>query len=84
LGDALSVGFARRQVSNVPLVTVQVTEHRLHKVRCDCGHVTAAEVSDLLAGSPTLWVPITHPCSSADIRMDSATMQSPEELNAFS
>jgi transposase len=57
LGDALSVGFARRQVSDVPLVTVQVTEHRLHKVRCDCGHVTAAEVPDLLAGSPTSYGP---------------------------
>ena len=45
-GEALrgvpSAGFVRRQVSDVPLVTVQVTEHRLHKVRCDCGHVTAA------------------------------------------
>jgi hypothetical protein len=57
LGDALSVGFARRQVSDVPLVTVQVTEHRLHKIRCDCGHVTAAEVPDLLAGSPTSYGP---------------------------
>jgi transposase len=57
LGAALSVGFARRQVSDVPLVTVQVTEHRLHKVRCDCGHVTAAQVPDLLAGSPTSYGP---------------------------
>lgn len=57
LGDALSVGFARRQVSDVPLVTVQVTEHRLHKVRCDCGHVTAADAPDLLAGSPTSYGP---------------------------
>ncbi|WP_330290073.1 IS66 family transposase [Streptomyces sp. NBC_00576] len=53
LGDALSVGFARRQVSDVPLVTVRVTEHRLHKVWCDCGHVTAADAPGLLAGSPT-------------------------------
>jgi transposase len=57
LGDALSVGFARRQVSDVPLVTVQVTEHRLHKVRCDCGHVTAADAPGLLAGSPTSYGP---------------------------
>lgn len=38
-------------------MTVQVTEHRLHKIRCGCGHVTAAEVPDLLAGSPTSYGP---------------------------
>jgi len=57
LSVALSVGFARRQVSDVPLVTVQVTEHRLHKVRCDCGHMTAANAPELLAGSPTSYGP---------------------------
>lgn len=57
LGGVPSVGFARRQVSDVPLVTVQVTEHRLHKLRCDCGHVTAASGPDLLAGSPTSYGP---------------------------
>lgn len=30
-----------------------------------------------------LWVPITHLFSSADMRMDAATTQSPEESNAF-
>jgi hypothetical protein len=39
--------------------------------------------STLLVAAVTRRVPITHPCSSADIRMDLATTQSPEELNAF-
>jgi transposase len=57
LDGAPSAGFARRQVSDVPLVTVTVTEHRLHRVRCDCGHVTVAQPPDLLAGSPTSYGP---------------------------
>ncbi|WP_127354342.1 IS66 family transposase [Actinacidiphila soli] len=52
-----SVGFARRQVSDIPLVTVKVTEHRLHKVRCDCGHTTTAEAPAGLAGSPASYGP---------------------------
>lgn len=52
-----SAGFARRQVSDVPLVTVSVTEHRLHRVRCDCGRLTAADAPELLAGSPTSYGP---------------------------
>ena len=57
LRGAPSAGFVRRQVSDVPLVTVQVTEHRLHKVRCDCGHLTTADTPALLAGSPTSYGP---------------------------
>ena len=57
LRGAPSAGFVRRQVSDVPLVTVQVTEHRLHKVRCGCGHLTAADTPGLLAGSPTSYGP---------------------------
>jgi transposase len=57
LDDVPSVGFARRQVSDVPLVTVTVTEHRLHRVRCDCGRLTTADAPDLLAGSPTSYGP---------------------------
>ncbi|MEZ0096342.1 IS66 family transposase [Streptacidiphilus sp. EB129] len=52
-----SVGFARRQVHDIPLVTVKVTEHRLHKVRCDCGHTTTAEAPEGLAGSPASYGP---------------------------
>lgn len=52
-----SVGFARRQVSDIPLVTVKVTEHRLHKVRCDCGHTTSADVPEGVAGSPASYGP---------------------------
>jgi transposase len=57
LDGAPSAGFARRQVSDVPLATVQVTEHRLHRVRCDCGRLTTADAPDLLAGSPTSYGP---------------------------
>ncbi|MEO3807271.1 DUF6444 domain-containing protein [Nonomuraea sp. B1E8] len=36
-----SVGFARRQVRDIPLVTVTVTEHRTHRCRCGgCGRIT--------------------------------------------
>ncbi|MGI5515993.1 IS66 family transposase [Streptomyces sp. CA-106131] len=57
LRGAPSVGFARRQVSDIPLVTVKVTEYRLHKVRCGCGHTTTAEAPDHLAGSPASYGP---------------------------
>lgn len=57
LADAVSAGFARRQVTDVPLVTATVTEHRLHQVRCDCGHVTGATPPEELAGSPTSYGP---------------------------
>lgn len=39
-----SVGFSRRQCHDIPPMTVQVTETRWHKVRCDCGVVTAEPV----------------------------------------
>ncbi|MGH3626362.1 MAG: IS66 family transposase, partial [Sciscionella sp.] len=41
-GDSL--GFARRQCRDVPLVTVTVTETRWHAVACGCGAVTGAPV----------------------------------------
>ena len=40
---AVDAGFLRRQVHDLPEpVGVHVTEHRLHRTRCGCGHVTTA------------------------------------------
>ena len=52
-----SVGYTRRQVRDIPLVTVTVTEHRAHRCRCVCGTVTAAVMPDLVAGSPCSYGP---------------------------
>lgn len=52
LEEMPSAGFARRQVHDVPLVTVKVTEHRLHRVCCGCGHITTADAPEQVAGSP--------------------------------
>ena len=39
----VDAGFVRRQVHDLPEpVAVHVTEHRLHRRRCGCGHVTTA------------------------------------------
>ncbi|MBV9023544.1 MAG: IS66 family transposase, partial [Streptomycetaceae bacterium] len=57
LRGAPSVGYARRQVTDIPVVTAKVTEHRLHKVRCDCGHTTSAPAPEELAGSPASYGP---------------------------
>jgi transposase len=37
-----SAGVVRRQVHDIPLITVRVSEHRLHQRRCRCGHLTRA------------------------------------------
>jgi len=36
-------GFTARQVFELPEIRARVTEHRLHRVTCVCGHTTAAE-----------------------------------------
>ncbi|MER7547308.1 IS66 family transposase zinc-finger binding domain-containing protein [Spirillospora sp. NPDC127506] len=43
LGGAAEVGVERRQVSDIPPITVKVTEHQLVKRRCGCGRVTTAD-----------------------------------------
>nr|WP_308283502.1 IS66 family transposase zinc-finger binding domain-containing protein [Pseudonocardia nigra] len=40
LADAPEVGVERRQVFDLPPITVQVTEHRLIARRCSCGATT--------------------------------------------
>lgn len=42
LAGADTVGVNVRQVRDVPLVKVTVTEHRMHRLACGCGQVTAA------------------------------------------
>jgi len=42
LGGADRAGMVRRQVHDIPTITPTVTEHRLHKRRCECGTTTTA------------------------------------------
>ena len=42
LGDAPEVGMERRQVFDLPPITVRVTEHQLIERRCECGATTCA------------------------------------------
>lgn len=53
-----SVGYSRRQVRDIPLVTVTVTEHRVHRCRCGgCGAVTSADLPGQVAGAPSSYGP---------------------------
>jgi transposase len=52
-----SVGFERRQVRDIPLSTVKITEHRAHRCRCACGTVTAEAMPGQIAGSPSSYGP---------------------------
>jgi transposase len=60
-GDVLdkndSIGFERRQVRDIPLSTVTVTEHRAHRCRCACGAVTSEPMPGQIAGSPSSYGP---------------------------
>lgn len=60
-GDALemsdSIGFERRQVRDIPLATVTVTEHRAHRCQCTCGVVTAGPMPAGVAGSSSSYGP---------------------------
>ncbi|MFI7128054.1 transposase [Nonomuraea sp. NPDC050153] len=53
-----SVGYARRQVRDIPLVTVTVTEHRAHRCKCGgCGRITSALMPAQVAGAPSSYGP---------------------------
>ncbi|MET7544106.1 IS66 family transposase [Streptomyces sp. NPDC005507] len=57
LGEVDSIGFERRQVRDIPVATVEVTEHRAHRCRCACGVVTASPMPATIAGSPSSYGP---------------------------
>jgi transposase len=57
LGPGDSIGFERRQVRDIPLCSVTVTEHRAHRCRCACGTVTAEPMPGEVAGSPSSYGP---------------------------
>lgn len=58
-GDGLdaAAGVVRRQVSDVPAMSVRVTEHRLHARRCVCGTLTTADTPAGVAAAPTSYGP---------------------------
>ncbi len=60
-GDGLEgaepVGFARSQVRDIPVVTVTVTEHRMHRLRCGCGVTTSAPVPAGVRDCPVSYGP---------------------------
>jgi transposase len=51
LASAVPAGWARRQVHDIPPVSVTVTEHRLHRRQCACGTTTTAAAPDGVDGS---------------------------------
>ena len=50
-------GYQRRQVRDIPLVSVRVTEHRAHTLTCPCGTRTAAAFPEQVAASPSSYGP---------------------------
>ncbi|XVQ84021.1 IS66 family transposase [Microbispora siamensis] len=57
LGLADSAGYERRQVWDIPLVSVKVTEHRAHRCRCACGTTTRAAMPATVAAAPASYGP---------------------------
>jgi transposase len=57
LDTAMLVGVVRRQVTDVPAVSVTVTEHRLQRRRCGCGCVTGAAAPAGVAAAPASYGP---------------------------
>lgn len=53
LGEADSVGFTRRQRTDIPPVSAQVIETRFHQVACRCGSRSSALVPDSVPDTPT-------------------------------
>ena len=56
-GLAELVGYLALQQVDVPLVVAAVTEFRMHRVRCGCGHVTEAGRPAGLADAPISYGP---------------------------
>jgi len=57
LDTAMLVGVVRRQVTDVPALSVTVTEHRLQRCRCGCGCVTSAAAPAGVADAPASYGP---------------------------
>jgi transposase len=58
LAGATDEGVVRsHQVHDVPLVTVTITQHDLHRVRCGCGRVHVAARPQDVQGSPANYGP---------------------------
>ncbi len=51
LTAAAPAGWGRRQVHDIPPVSVTVTEHRLHRRQCPCGRATTAPAPDGVDGT---------------------------------
>jgi len=57
LEAVVSAGVVRRQVSDVPVMSVTVPEHRLHRRRCACGTLTTADGPAGVACAPASYGP---------------------------